>query len=71
MIAAYTRIALRLFFFWMVMSGYVSQETADTFLLDEEMIRAIETTVGSISFALVELWHVLEAKWKAATAAKE
>lgn len=71
MIAAYTRIALRLFFFWMVMRGYVSQETADTFLLDEEMIRAIETTVGSVSFALVELWHILEAKWKAATAAKE
>lgn len=71
MIAAYTRIALRLFFFWMVMRGYVSQETADTFLLDEEMIRAIETAVGTVSFGLVELWHILEAKWKAATAAKE
>ncbi|ABF71283.1 p031 [Rhizobium phage 16-3] len=40
---------LRLFFFWMVMRGYVSQETADTFLLDEEMIRAIEATVGSVT----------------------
>lgn len=65
MIAAYTRIVLRLAFFWMVVRGYVSQETADMFLLDPDFIRVVEMAVGSVSFALVEAWHLIEAKWKA------
>jgi len=64
LLIAYLRLALRGLFLWLIAQGYLSQEAADSLMMDPDLARVIEITVSFAAWGVVELWHVWDAWWK-------
>lgn len=62
LLTAYVRLALRGLFLWLIAQGYLSQEMADALMVDPDMLRVVEVTASGLAWALVEAWHIADAR---------